>query len=226
MKTVLLFFSVFLFGQLLLAQDNLSPEEFEKNVKSGKYQLLDVRTAKEFGNGHLAKALQADWLNKEQFAERVKYLDKQQPLLVYCASGIRSEQAATWLRSQGFANVQNLKGGTAAWLSGGRGLEGAAKAGTMTIALLKQQISAGTVLVDVGAEWCPPCKTMEPILEQLKKELGTKYTLTKVDGGADTEAMQYLQAAALPTFIVYKNGKEVWRRQGVVSLKELKDALQ
>ena len=85
--------------------------------------------------------------------------------------------------------------------------------------------SADIVLVDVGAEWCPPCKKMEPVLKQLQEEVGGRFSLVKVDGGIDIEVMKSLKVEGIPVFIVYKNGKEVWRKTGVVELKELKTKL-
>jgi len=81
------------------------------------------------------------------------------------------------------------------------------------------------VLVDVGAEWCPPCKKMEPVLETLSKELQGKYTFLKVDGGRDATVMKEIGASVLPTFMVYKNGKLSWKKEGIVTLEELKSAL-
>ena len=69
------------------------------------------------------------------------------------------------------------------------------------------------VLVDFGAEWCPPCKKMEPVLNQFMKQNATKLTLVKMDGGVETELMKTLNVDALPTFILYKNGKEVKRNK-------------
>jgi thioredoxin-like negative regulator of GroEL len=81
------------------------------------------------------------------------------------------------------------------------------------------------VLVDIGATWCPPCKKMEPILDELSKTLQGKYTLLKVDGGNDVTVMKELGAAVLPTFMVYKNGKLSWKKEGITTLEELKSAL-
>src|SRR5437868_3773366 len=97
------------------AQDGLPSAEFEKRINTQQPQLLDVRTAGEYQSGHIKKSLQADWLNKEQFTDRIKYLDKNKPLLVYCASGMRSGAAAKWLLENGFTDVQNLKGGMVSW---------------------------------------------------------------------------------------------------------------
>ena len=57
------------------------------------------------------------------------------------------------------------------------------------------------------------------------KEVGTKFSLVKVDGGNDMDVMKEMHVEALPTFIIYKNGKEVWRKQGIVSLEEFKAKL-
>lgn len=208
------------------AQDGLPPAEFEQILNTQKPQLLDVRTAGEFQSGHLKNALQADWLNKDQFAERIKYLDKSKPLLVYCASGMRSAAAAQYLTSNGFTHVQNLKGGMTAWKTEGRPVEAPSGKPQMTLAQYKDMTkSAGVVLVDFGAEWCPPCKKMKPVLNQLQQELAGKYNLVKVDGGMDIDVMKSQKVEALPVFVIYKNGKEVWRKQGVVELKELKEIL-
>ena len=81
--------------------------------------------------------------------------------------------------------------------------------------------STQIALVDFGAEWCPPCKKMEPVLNQFMKENVNKLTLVKMDGGVETELMKTLKVDALPTFILYKNGKEIKRKQGIMSKEEL-----
>lgn len=203
-----------------------SVSEFEAALQAGQPQLLDVRTAAEFKGGHLSNALQADWLDKKQFAERIQYLDKSRPVLVYCASGVRSGDAAKWLYERGFTQVANLKGGTSAWKLAGKPMDAAAAVAQMSRAAFQEAITAANiVLVDVGAEWCPPCKKMEPVLAQLARDMKGKFNLFKVDGGNDTDIMQLIKAESLPTFIVYKEGKEIWRKQGLVSLEELKKAL-
>lgn len=225
------FLSLLLLSALLVscqsqAQDGLTATEFEKRIQAGESQLLDVRTAGEFQSGHLKNSLQADWLNNKEFTERIKYLDKSKPLLVYCASGIRSGDAAKYLLAQGFANVQNLKGGLTAWKLEGKTVEQPAGATQMTLDAYKTfTASAEVVLIDFGAEWCPPCKKMEPVLNQLQKELAGQFKLVKVDGGMDVDVMKAQKVESLPVFIIYKNGKETWRKQGVVELSELKEKL-
>jgi rhodanese-related sulfurtransferase len=205
---------------------NVDANAFEQKINAGGVQVLDVRTAGEYSGSHLKNVMLADWTNKAQFEERVKYLDKNKTLLVYCAAGGRSGQAAVWLKEQGFKEVVNLQGGITAWNAAGKPVVREGGAVELSTAAFNATIaSSGIVLVDIGATWCPPCKKMEPILDELSKTLQGKYTLLKVDGGNDVTVMKELGAAVLPTFMVYKNGKLSWKKEGIATLEELKSAL-
>ena len=205
---------------------NVDANTFEQKIIAGGVQVLDVRTAGEYSGSHLKNVMLADWTNKAQFEERVKYLDKNKTLLVYCAAGGRSGQAAVWLKEQGFKEVVNLQGGITAWNAAGKPVVREGGAVELSTAAFNATVaSSGIVLVDIGAAWCPPCKKMEPILDELSKTLQGKYTLLKVDGGNDATVMKELGAVILPTFMVYKNGKLSWKKEGIATLEELKSAL-
>ena len=205
---------------------NVDANTFQQKIIVGGVQVLDVRTAGEYSGSHLKNVMLADWTNKAQFEERVKYLDKNKTLLVYCAAGGRSGQAAVWLKEQGFKEVVNLQGGITAWNAAGKPVVREGGAVELSTAAFNATIaSSGIVLVDIGAAWCPPCKKMEPILDALSKTMQGKYTLLKVDGGNDATVMKELGATVLPTFMVYKNGKLSWKKEGIATLEELKSAL-
>ncbi|MFY8091378.1 MAG: thioredoxin [Chitinophagaceae bacterium] len=77
------------------------------------------------------------------------------------------------------------------------------------------------VLVDFFAEWCGPCKMMAPILKQVKDEVGETASIIKIDVDKNpTTASQY-QIQGVPTLMLFKNGKILWRKSGVVSKQEL-----
>jgi rhodanese-related sulfurtransferase len=228
MKKITGCFAIFYFlcCHYLAAQESIPVAEFEQKINNRQSQLLDVRTAGEFQSGHLKNALQADWLKKEEFAERIKYLDKTRPILIYCASGIRSAAAAKWLLENGFTSVQNLKGGTNAWKMEGKAMDAPANITQLTVEKFAALTNApGVTLVEFGAEWCPPCKKMEPVLKQLQTDLAGKFKLTQVNADNAIDIMKAEKIDLIPAFIIYKNGREIWRKQGVADLAELKKKL-
>lgn len=77
------------------------------------------------------------------------------------------------------------------------------------------------VLVDFSAEWCGPCKTLGPILHEVKEELGNEIKIVKVDVDRNNELAAKYQVQGVPTMILYKNGDQVWRQSGVLPKQEL-----
>ena len=81
------------------------------------------------------------------------------------------------------------------------------------------------VLVDFFAEWCGPCKTMKPILEELKGIKGEKVRIVKVDEDKHKEIAAYYQIQSVPTLMIFKNGKQLWRQSGVMRANDLSTIL-
>lgn len=77
------------------------------------------------------------------------------------------------------------------------------------------------VLVDFFAEWCVPCKMMSPILKEVKDALGETISILKVDVDKNQSLATNYQVKGLPTLILFKNGKQVWRQSGVVQKTEI-----
>ena len=85
--------------------------------------------------------------------------------------------------------------------------------------------SGKPVLVDFFAEWCGPCKTMSPILKEVKSKLGDKATIIKVDIDKNESAAAAYHVRSVPTLILFKDGKQVWKQSGVVQANELLNIL-
>lgn len=77
------------------------------------------------------------------------------------------------------------------------------------------------VLVDFFAEWCGPCKMMQPILEDTSKQLGAKVKILKVDVDRNPLAASKFQVRGVPTLLLFQKGKVVWRQSGVVPATQL-----
>ena len=208
------------------AQNNtsLAADEFEKAIQKDSVQLLDVRTAGEYKDGHIKNSLLADWKDEAEFSRRIGFIDKQKPVYVYCLGGGRSAAAAVKMRAMGYQHVYELQGGINAWKAGNKSVEGRSNENQMSLAEFNTAINAGKfVLVDFGAEWCPPCKKMEPVLKSLQTNNPNKFTLVKVDGGRDETILKQYNVTALPVFILFKNGLQVWRKDGIAEEKEIAD---
>lgn len=96
---------------------------FEQKMNSTSDKIvLDVRTPAEFRQGHVAGATLIDVLESD-FEEKVQKLDKSKPLFVYCASGIRSEEAVAILHRLGYREIYELEGGFREWESAGKPIE-------------------------------------------------------------------------------------------------------
>ncbi len=81
--------------------------------------------------------------------------------------------------------------------------------------------SGKPVLVDFYATWCGPCKVMTPILDDVKKAIGDTGSILKVDIDRNPQAASHFSIQGVPTLILFKDGKPVWRQSGVRQKAEL-----
>lgn len=81
------------------------------------------------------------------------------------------------------------------------------------------------VLVDFFATWCGPCKMIHPILEQLKAALGDKLRIIKIDIDKNQAVANQFQIQSVPTMILFKDKKILWRQSGAMPLNALQDVI-
>lgn len=82
------------------------------------------------------------------------------------------------------------------------------------------------VLVDFFATWCGPCKVLAPILSDVKEELGDAIKIVKMDVDKNQPLAAEYQVRGVPTLILFKNGKQLWRQSGVLQKTELVQIIQ
>lgn len=74
--------------------------------------------------------------------------------------------------------------------------------------------ASALVLIEFYATWCSHCQKMMPIVAQLKEQLSGTAEVYQLDIDRNREAADIAGAESIPAFIVYKDGKEVWRHSG------------
>jgi len=77
------------------------------------------------------------------------------------------------------------------------------------------------VLIDFKADWCGPCKMMTPILKEVKQQLKESIKIIKVDVDKNQSVAATYQVKGVPTLILFKEGKQVWRQSGVLQASQL-----
>ena len=213
------------------AQTKLEVEQFSQKLSTvPQAQLVDVRTPAEYQQGHLPQAINMDYRN-EAFAKEINNLDKSKPVYVYCLSGGRSAAAAQKLVEQGFEEVYDMQGGYLKWSAAGKAVT-AASAGSSSKDAMSQEAftklisSDKPVLIDFFAPWCAPCQKMMPSIKKLTKEYEGKAVIETINYDQNKALAHQLGVDEIPVFLLYKNGKLLWRGMGLMPEGEFRQIIE
>ncbi|HAH36384.1 MAG TPA: thioredoxin [Algoriphagus sp.] len=86
--------------------------------------------------------------------------------------------------------------------------------------------SQDAILVDFYADWCGPCQTMDPIISEVLEELDGKIKLLKLNVDKYPQLAQQFAVRSIPHYALFKRGKILWRKGGIITKRDLEKALK
>lgn len=110
-----LLFTISCRGQNAKQTTKIDIEILQKDAIGKDVQFVDVRSAKEYSDGHIDDAINIDIADKEEFKEKISKLDKTKPIYIYCHIGGRSNRASKVLETAGFTEIYDFSGGWKTW---------------------------------------------------------------------------------------------------------------
>lgn len=123
---IILFILILFARGTVLAYEEVAAKELKEKMAQGSQGLiiLDVRENDEVANCRIPKSVH---IPLAEVNRRLKELDAEKEIVVYCAAGVRSARASKILDGAGFRKVKNLKGGIRKWMAAGGSVEGPCK---------------------------------------------------------------------------------------------------
>ena len=207
--------------------ENISKDLFAQKIKDDVL-ILDVRTPDETQLGIIEGATLIN-IYDDDFETKIDLMEKSKPILVYCASGGRSSQAATILAEHGFMEIYNLEGGLYGWQNAGFPVT-QAKSDLTSLKMTEDDLTAliqneEVMLIDFYAPWCAPCKKMAPIIDEIEEDYAPWVSVEHVDVAANPSLGGSFDVSSIPVFAIFQDGKEIWRNTGLTEKTVLKSEL-
>ena len=199
----------------------INATSFNKLIQDQKGSLIDVRTLREFKNGHIENAGQLNYYAGD-FRQKLLLLPKDQPVFLYCNTGYRSERAAKLLAQNGYTDVYNLEHGILEWNIMNLPLIIDPDASPDKdklyepadyLALMQQQ---GPVLIDFYAPWCAPCRKMMQMIDSIQTKYHPELLTVKINVDASKQLAKQLQINSVQLIKVYNNGQLVFTTNGYI----------
>lgn len=205
--------------------DELSLDEFERAIKSNDFVLLDLQSDHNFKRGRIKKFTNIPFESESfesKLLEKVKLYDN---ILFYCTNQEENQLAFQFLKEIGYQKVKFLKGGFETWQSNSKPYASNLRSIKPYTNLSYQNLQAILVqneftLVDFYADWCKPCKKMNPILKEIA-ENDKSIKILKVNSDEAGSLVNHYGIEEIPTYIFFHNKNQVWRYSGEISKNEL-----
>lgn len=217
--TAILLFTVAGFSQNK-SSNTVSLDVFYSKIQSEKKpQIIDARGPEEFALNHINGAVNFN-LESKDYAAQIAKLDKSKPVFTYSIGAGRSVWLADDLLKKGFKEAYSLEGGIANWIGNGKPFYANSKS-KLTLAEYKKIIAENKdVLVDIGSIYCGACKKVKPVLETIKAQYGSNLKIVEIDLEDSPQVIADLKTVKVfPTLILYKDGKIVFKKEGLGDLK-------
>lgn len=215
---------VFLFTIAVFSQNKsantISLAEYYLKIQNEKNpQIIDARGPEEFALNHIKDALNFN-LESKDYAARIAALDKTKPVFTYSIGAGRSVWLADDLLKKGFKEAYSLEGGIANWIGNGKPFYSNNKSKLTLVEYNKIIAENKDVLVDIGSIYCGACKKVKPVLETIKAQYGANLKIVEIDLEDSPQVIADLKTIKVfPTLILYKNGKIVFKKDGLGDLK-------
>ncbi len=225
----LLLLSLILFVTTILKAQTPTPtfDAFEAKLQQAgnRAQILDARSEEEYTQNHLKGAISFSVADQTDFAKKIQKLDKNAPVFIYSIGNGRSGQLARQLREAGFADVTELPGGLSQWIGLGRPVESTVGAGLSVVDYQAKIKSDKLVLVDFGSRYCGSCKKLAPTVDELEKEQASAIKVVRIEAYENKALVKELGITSLPTLVLYKGDKAVWKKAGVTPKSEIQASI-
>lgn len=192
-------------------------------------QLVDLRSQNAFDEGHIKKAISAPYENDNFENLAKKLIEKNRTLFLYCQTGTEGRNASIFLKDLGYREVYFLDGGFTQWTASSKPYVSSRSTNSAIASYTVDDINkalanSDKVLIFLEAPLCKQCKSMEPILlRNVGISKGIKFL--KIDINKELAIAEHFKAKETPTYIYFKNGKQIWKYSGELLEKDLQAVL-